>query len=145
MFKHILLPTDGSELSLKAVRLGVDLAKSCGASVLALHVVPPVQTIAYVAEMMASMEFDYAKEATGYAERYLEDARAIAGKAGVAFDRRLVFGAQPYQAILQTVSEQHCDLIVMAAHSWEGLARILMGSETHKVILKSNVPVLVCH
>jgi nucleotide-binding universal stress UspA family protein len=145
MFKHILLPTDGSELSLKAVKLGVDVAKACGSDVLALHVVPPAQTIAYVAEMMASLEFDYAKEATRYAERYLADARAIADKAGVKFDRQLVFGAQPFQAILQTAKERHCDLIVMAAHSWEGLAKILMGSETHKVILKSDVPILVCH
>jgi len=145
MFRHILLPIDGSELSLKAVRLGVDLAKTCGASVLALHVIPPVQTIAYVAEMMASIEFDYAKEATRYAERYLDDVRAIAEQAGVPFERRLMFGAPPYEAILQTVGEKKCDLIVMAAHSWQGLARILMGSETHKVILKSEVPVLVCH
>ncbi|GLQ89047.1 universal stress protein [Dyella flagellata] len=145
MFKHILLPTDGSQLSLKALRLGVNLAKSCGASVLALHAVPPVQTLAYVAEIMAAMEFDYAKEATRFAERYLEDARAIAEQAGVPFERLLLFGSQPYQAILQAAQERDCDLIVMAKHSWEGLARLLMGSETHKVILKSQVPVLVCH
>jgi nucleotide-binding universal stress UspA family protein len=145
MFKHILLPTDGSELSLKAVKLGVDLAKVCGADVLALHVIPPAQAIAYVAEMMVSLGFDYAKEATGFAERYLQDARAIADKAGVKFDSRLVFGSQAYQAIVETTKERHCDLIVMAAHSWEGLARVLMGSETHKVILKSDVPVMVCH
>lgn len=145
MFNRILLPTDGSELSLKAVRLGVDLAKACGASVIALHAVPPVQTLAYVAEIVASMEFDYAKEATRFAERYLEDARAIANKEDVPFDRVLLFGSQPYQAILQVATEQKCDLIVMAAHSWEGLARLLMGSETHKVILKAQVPVLVCH
>lgn len=145
MFKQILLPTDGSELSLKAVRLGVDLAKACCASVIALHAVPPAQTIAYVAEIMASMEFDYAKEATRFAERYLEEARAIATEAGVPFDCVMLFGEQPYQAILKTAEERKCDLIVMASHSWEGLARLLMGSETHKVMLKSSVPVLVCH
>lgn len=145
MFKRILLPTDGSELSLKAVRLGMDLAKACGASVIALHAVAPVQTLAYVAEIMASMEFDYAKEATRFAERYLEDVRTMAEQAGVPFDRLLMFGSQPYQAILQVTTERQCDLVVMAAHSWEGLARLIMGSETHKVILKSNVPVLVCH
>jgi nucleotide-binding universal stress UspA family protein len=145
MFKCILLPTDGSELSLKAVRLGVDLAKGCGASVIALHAVPPVQTLAYVAEIMAATQFDYAKEATRFAERYLEEARAIAEQAGVPFDRLLLFGSQPYQAILQTAKERQCDLIVMAAHGLEGLARLLMGSETHKVILKSQIPVLICH
>ncbi|HUB90265.1 MAG TPA: universal stress protein [Dyella sp.] len=145
MFKRILLPTDGSELSLKAIRLGVELAKSCGASVIALHVVPPVQTIAYIAEIMASVQFDYAKEATRFADRYLQDAHAIAEQAAVPFDRLLLFGSQPYEAILQTAKDRDCDLIVMAAHSWEGLARLLMGSETHKVILKSQVPVLICH
>ncbi|GLQ94031.1 universal stress protein [Dyella acidisoli] len=144
MFKQILLPTDGSELSLRAVRLGVDLAKACGASVIALHAIPPAQTIAYVAEMMAAMQFDYAKEAARLAERYLEDAHAIASEAGVPFDRVLLFGEQPYQAILKTATERACDLIVMASHSWEGLARLLMGSEVHKVMLKSPVPVLVC-
>ncbi|HUB91202.1 MAG TPA: universal stress protein [Dyella sp.] len=145
MFKRILLPTDGSELSLKAIRLGVDLAKTCGASVIALHAIPPVQTIAYMAEIMASVEFDYAKEAAHFAERYLEEARAIAEQAGVPFERVLLFGHQPHQAIMQTATERECDLIVMAAHGWQGLARLLMGSETHKVILKSPVPVLVCH
>jgi len=129
---------------MKAVRLGVDLAKSCGASVLAIHVVPPAQTIAYVAEMIASLEFDYAKEATRHAERYLDVVRTIADKAGVPFERRLVFGSQPYQAILETAAEAKCDLIAMASHGWEGVARLLMGSETHKVILKSEIPILVC-
>lgn len=145
MFKQILLPTDGSELSMKAVRLGVNLAKTCGANVIALHAVPPAQTIAYVAEIMASIEFDYAKEATRFAERYLEDVHAIATEAGVPFDRVLLFGEQPYEAILKTAAERKCDLIVMASHSWQGLARVLMGSETHKVMLKASVPVLVCH
>lgn len=145
MFKRILLPTDGSELSLKAIRLGVDIAKASGASVVALHAIPPMQTLAYMAEIMASIEFDYAKEAARFAERYLEDARTIAEQAGVPFDRLLLFGSQPYQAILQTSTERHCDLVVMAAHGWQGLARLLMGSETHKVLLKSQIPVLVCH
>jgi nucleotide-binding universal stress UspA family protein len=145
MFKRILLPTDGSKLSLKAVRLGVDLAKACGASVIAMHAVPPMQTLAYVGEIMASMEFDYAKEATRFAERYLDDVHAMAEQAGVPFDRVLIVDSQPYQAILQVVTERQCDLVAMAAHSWEGLARLLMGSETHKVILEAQVPVLVCH
>ncbi|GLQ42153.1 universal stress protein [Dyella nitratireducens] len=145
MFKRILLPTDGSELSLKAIRLGLNLAKTCNASVVALHAVPPVQSLAYMAEIVADIGFDYAKEATRFADRHLEDIRTMAEQAGVPFERLLLFGSQPYQAIVQTATDHHCDLIVMAAHSWEGLARLLMGSETHKVILKSQVPVLVCH
>lgn len=145
MFKRILLPTDGSDLSLKAVRLGVELAKCCGANVVAMHVVPPVQALPYIGEIIVAMEFDYAKEAARYAERYLDAAQAIAEKAGVAFDRQVMVGMQPYEAILRTAAEQTCDLIVMATHSWSGLTRILLGNEAHKVILKSDIPVLVCH
>lgn len=144
MFKRILLPTDGSELSLKAIHLGVDLAKICGASVVALHAVAPPQALAYMAEIMSSNAFDYATEAARVAERYLQDAAAIAKRADVPFEHVLLFDTQPYQAIVQVATERQCDLIVMAAHGWEGFARFLMGSETHKVILKSQVPVLVC-
>jgi nucleotide-binding universal stress UspA family protein len=98
-----------------------------------------------MAEIVANVGFDYAKEATHLAERHLEDVRAMAQQAGVPFERLLLFGSQPYQAIVQTAQERQCDLIVMGAHSWEGLARLLMGSETHKVIIQSSVPVLVCH
>lgn len=144
MFKHILLPTDGSELSLKAVQMGVDLAKACGASVVALYVVAPVQAIAF-AEMAVPADYDYTDEAAGRAQRYLDDAKAIAEKAGVALEQIVVYGLTPSLAILHTATDRKCDLIAMASHSRHGLSRMMMGSETHKVILKSEVPVLVCH
>jgi nucleotide-binding universal stress UspA family protein len=145
MFKHILLPTDGSELSRRAVAVGLELAATFKARVFALHVVPPFHTISYMAEMLAATEISYVEEAVARAERYLEEVRAAAKAAGVECQATYVFDDRPYQAIVQTASEQHCDLIVMASHGWRGMNRVLLGSETHKVILRSDLPVLVCH
>lgn len=144
MFKHILLPTDGSELSLRAVRLGVALAKACGASVYALHVVAPFHTIAYMAEMLAATEVVYTEEATVRAGEYIAEVQRIAAEAGVGCAGSYVFDDRPHEAILATAQEQRCDLVVMASHGWRGFTRLLLGSEVHKVLLESEIPVLVC-
>ena len=144
MFKHILLPTDGSELSLRAVNLGIELAQTCHARIYALHVAPPYHIIAYVAEMLAATEVIYTQEATAGAERYLAEVQRLAKQAGVGCDSSYVFGDHPYKAIIQAVAEQHCDLVVMASHGWRGMTRLLLGSETQKVLLESKVPVLTC-
>ena len=144
MFKHILLPVDGSDLSLRAVRLGVELAKTCGARVYALHVVAPFHTIAYMAEMLAATEVVYTKEASANAERYLADVRQRAAAAGVACESGSESDTRPYSAIVDAARKHQCDLIVMASHGWRGFDRLLLGSETHKVILNGDVPVLVC-
>lgn len=144
MFKHILLPTDGSELSLRAVRLGVELARTCGASVYALHVVAPFHTIAYMAEMLAATEVVYTEEATVRAGQYLAEVQRIATEAGVACAGSYVFDDRPHEAILAAARERHCDLVVMASHGWRGFTRLLLGSEVHKVLLESEIPVLVC-
>jgi len=144
MFKHILLPTDGSDLSLRAVRLGVELAKACGARAYALHVVAPFQTIAYMAEMLAATEIIYTEEATVRAGQYIAEVQRIATEAGVGYAGSYVFDDHPHEAILATAREQHCDLVVMASHGWRGVTRLLLGSEVHKVLLESEIPVLVC-
>lgn len=145
MFKHIILPIDGSELSLRAVKLGVELAGTCGGRVFVLHVIAPFHTVSYMAEMLAATEMSYADEAVAHANRYLDEARKVASDAGVPCDSSYVFNDHPYEAIVQTATEQHGDLIVMASHGWRGMTRLLLGSETHKVLLKSDIPVLVCH
>ena len=121
MFKRILLPTDGSELCMHGVRLGIDLARSCGASVCALE------------------------GAVQRAERHLADVRELAAKAGVPCEGSRVVGDPPSEWIVREAQQRQCDLIVMASHGWRGLSRLLLGSETHKVLLTSTVPVLVCH
>ena len=145
MFKHILVPTDGSELSLRGVKLGIDLAKSVGAGVYALHVIPPFHTFTYVSEMIAATEATYMEGAVERAERYLADVRDLAQKAGVACEGSHAISDYPSELIVQTARDRHCDLIVMASHGWRGFTKLLLGSETQKVLLTSPVPVLVCH
>jgi len=143
-FRHLLLPIDGSDLSLRAFRMGLELAKAFGAKVLALHVVPPFNSIAYMAELLAAAELSYSEQAVQSAARYLDEAKKLAKAAQVPCECHYAFGERPHQAILEAVGEHHCDLIVMATHGWHGLNRLMVGSETQKVLLLSEIPVLVC-
>lgn len=144
MFKHILLPVDGSDLSLRAAKLGIELARTCGARVYALHVVAPYHTIAYMAEMLAATEITYTQDATVHAGQYLAEVQRMAAEAGIECASSYVFNDRPHEAIITTAREQHCDLVVMASHGWRGITRLLLGSEVHKVLLQSEIPVLVC-
>lgn len=145
MFSHLLVPTDGSELSLRAVRLAIDLAKTCGARVHAVHVVRPFHAVSYLAEMLAATEQEYCRDAEARARRYLSEVGALAERAGVACDTASVVGDSPHLAIATAAKAQGCDLIVMASHGWKGWNRLLLGSETHKLMLATDIPVLVCH
>ena len=144
MFKHILLPTDGSELSLRAVDTGIALAARLGASVYAFHVIAPFPASAYFAEFVVANEPAYTQEAIANAERYLAEVRQRAEAAGVPCEGSHEIDARPYSAIVGAARKHQCDLIVMASHGWRGFDRLLLGSETHKVILNGDVPVLVC-
>ena len=145
MFKRILLPTDGSELSLHGVKLGIELASSCGASVFALHVVAPFHSVSYVAEMVMATQAVYLEGAVEHAERYLADVRDLAANAGVPCDSGHLVGDQPGEWIVHEAQHRQCDLIVMASHGRRGLDKLMLGSETQKVLQTSPVPVLVCH
>ncbi|PWK89654.1 universal stress protein [Fulvimonas soli] len=145
MFKHILLPTDGSDLSLRAVDTGIGLAAQLGAKVYAFHVVAPFPTVAYLAEMIQATQEFYTDEATRRAQRCLDEVRQRAEAAKVACTGGFEFDQRPYTAIIGAATRQGCDLIVMASHGWRGFDRLLLGSETHKVLLNTQIPVLVCH
>jgi len=144
MFKHILLPTDGSELSLRAVDTGIELAAKLGARVYAFHVIAPFPASIYFAEFVVANEPTYTREAIANAERYLTDVHQRAQAAGVPCESSHEVDARPYSAIVGAARKHQCDLIVMASHGWRGFDRLLLGSETHKVILNGDVPVLVC-
>jgi len=143
LFRRLLLPIDGSDLSLQAFSAGLEVAKSFGAAVLALHVVPPFNSIAYITEILAAAEFGYSQEAVRSASRYLDKAKAIAKEANVPCECHYAFGQHPHEAILEAANEYRCDLIVMATHGWHGLDRLMLGSETQRVVNQSGVPVLV--
>lgn len=145
MFKRILLPTDGSEVSLHGVKLGIELAKSCGASVFALHIIEPFHTISYAAEMITATQAAYMEGAVGRAEHYLAEVAELAAKAGVPCESGHVIGDPPSEWIVQEAQHRQCDLIAMASHGRRGFNKLLLGSETQKVLQTSPVPVLVCH
>ncbi len=143
MFKRILLPTDGSELSLRAVDLGLELASSLHASVYGFHVIPPTPALAYFADV-ALIDGGWILEQTeAFANRCLETIRQRAAEAGVEYESGTVVDQSPASAIVTTAQQQSCDLIVMGSHGWQGFDRLLLGSETHKVILQGLVPLLV--
>lgn len=145
MYKHILLPTDGSALSRKAVRSGILFAKEAGARVTAVHVMPP--PAADELEAWAHHDPQYAQHRQQMfrklADSFLEFARTMAAAAGVPCAATLVTGAEPYRAILDTAQAERCDLIFMASHGVKGGAAEMPGSETLKVLIHSKVPVLV--
>ena len=145
MFKHILLPTDGSRLSDRAVRSGIRFAGRIRARVTALHVVPEFKPFA---------DEGFVPLSPALKKRLDDEARARASKMLAAIARQArsrrvrcatltVASDLPYQEIIGAARKKKCDLIMMASHGRRGLSSLLLGSETSKVLLHSKVPVLV--
>jgi nucleotide-binding universal stress UspA family protein len=144
MFKNILVPTDGSERSQGAVRKAVELAKIHEARITGVHVIPDYHLlIAYEGAFDPVTEERIEEEAKTRAETYLAFVRKIAQDAGVPCDTVCETSDHPHDAILKTADARKCDLIVMTSHGRKGLAAMLLGSETRKVLTHVKIPVLV--
>lgn len=146
MFKHVLLPTDGSKLSDRAVERGLELAKFVGARVTAVHVIPEFRLMAdesFVLPTSADLKKRYEKEAKARAEKLLQKITGRAETLGVKCEGVVVLGDVPYEHIIETAKKRKCDLIMMASHGRRGLSGLLLGSETAKVLTHSKIPVLV--
>jgi len=146
MFRHVLVPTDGSDLSAKAVAQAIELAKSVNASVTALHAYPeyhPMILYEYVGPIDAMNRQDYLRAAKSTAERYLADVTKAAEAVGVQANGVALVSDQPHEAIIKAAKKGKCDLIVMASHGRRGVAGLLLGSVTQKVLTHSTIPVLV--
>ncbi|TLY51291.1 MAG: universal stress protein [Gammaproteobacteria bacterium] len=143
MFKHILVPTDGSQLSEKAVKEAVALAKEAHAKVTALHVIPKFHALTYHTEMLEATQSEYAMSAAEHAKDYLGFAESIAKAAEVDCDTVTTTSDHPFKGIIETAKKNDCDLILMASHGRHGIEGFLLGSETQKVLAHSDVPVLV--
>ena len=144
MFKNILIPTDGSEQSQRAVRMGVELAKLHQARITGIHVIPDYHLlIAYEGAFDPVTEERIEEEARARAESYLAFVRSTSEAAGVSCDTVCETSDHPYDAILKTADAKNCDLILMTSHGRKGLAAVLLGSETRKVLTHTSVPVLV--
>jgi nucleotide-binding universal stress UspA family protein len=148
MYRHIMIPTDGSELAHRAVVHGLSLAKAVGAKVTVLTVEASFNVYDVPASrvnLMTAAFDEYAKHAREHATSILDGIANEAKAAGVQFETLQVIQDHPYEAIVATAKEKGCDLIVMASHGRSGLAAVLLGSVTTKVLTHTTIPVLVCH
>jgi len=143
LFKHILIPTDGSDLSRKAVLYGVQLAKESGAKVTGLTLSEPYHVATMDAVLVSFGQDEYEQQSRRVSEKALEQVRMAADAAGVACDTIGETHDQPYRAIIDAARAKGCDLIVMASHGRRGISALLLGSETVKVLTHSTIPVLV--
>ena len=145
MFKNILIPTDGSPLSQKAVVQGVALAKSVGAKVTAFFAAPPATPIVYRNNLpvgYATTE-EHQRMIEKTAARYLEFVERAAKKERVPCETVLVTSDYPEDDILKIAQKKKCDLIVMATHGRGGMRGVFIGSVTQKVLNRSKIPVMV--
>ena len=145
MYKHLLVPTDGSTLSDKAVVQALGLAKAIGARVTAMHVSPDYPPPMYMEGVILNPipRREYAKQAKADAAQVLDRVAKKAATAGVACDTLHIIAAAPWEAIIAAARKGKCDVILMASHGRRGLAALLLGSETVRVLTHSKVPVLV--
>jgi nucleotide-binding universal stress UspA family protein len=143
MYKHVLIPTDGSDLSAKAEAAGLTLAKALDAKATALTVTQPFQFIGTEPMMLVASEPEYEKAQAARAEKTLERVKATAAAIGVPVETVRAVNGRPFEAIINTAKERGCDVVFMASHGRSGVAGLLLGSETTKVLTHSKVPVLV--
>lgn len=146
MYKHILVPTDGSKLSLKALKTAAGLARTLKARVTAIYVMapytPPMESEA-VAFYPAYSARGYEQHMRKVADKAIAKAKLAIG-AGIKFEGVTEFHGAPWESIVKAAGKRKCDLIVMASHGRRGLVGVLLGSETQKVLTHSKTPVLVC-
>ena len=148
MYRHILIPTDGSELAEHAVTNGLALAKSVGAKVTVIIVEDPFDWLSVPESRAAQRQsLDKLAKHNEQVEKHitsvLSRAADAAEKAGVPCDTMRVANARPYEAIIAAAADKDCDLIVMTSHGRGGLSAVVLGSVTNKVLTHTKTPVLV--
>ena len=148
MYRHILVPTDGSELSLKAAQTAARLCKELHAKMTAVYVIPPynppsgAEGAMFWPDQFTPERYKALSEKA--ATMALEKVKTEAASAKVDCETMFLTKLHAWQGIIDTAKGKHCDLIVMASHGRKGIEGILMGSETTKVLTHSSTPVLVC-
>jgi nucleotide-binding universal stress UspA family protein len=143
----MLLPNDGSDASKKAVKKGVEFAKSIGATVVGFFSPEDYRAYLfseYVPPHMLSQE-EFEANAKKAAQKYLAFVEKTAKAAGVPYEAHFLPGTAPWEAIIEAARKKRCDLIFMASHGRSGLVGLLLGSQTQKVLAHAKIPVLVYH
>ncbi len=143
MYRHILVPTDGSALSMTAVQNAMAFARDAGAKVTVLTVLEPFQIFSMDSTQLSDTKAEYETHARQAADRHLAEAGSAAKALGVPHELVQVTQALPWKAIIDVAKDEQCDLIAMASHGRRGAAALILGSETVKVLTHSTIPVLV--
>jgi len=143
MYKHILVPTDGSDLSNRAVVEAVAFARSIGARITLLTVSPAFHPTGYDPFVVTASPHEWERAHQARARQILDDAQSRAVAAGVPNEVIAAVNDTPWQAIIETARQRECDLVFMASHGRRGVAGMLLGSETQRVLTHCKVPVLV--
>lgn len=145
VYHHLLVPSDGTQLSLRALDQALALAKALGSQVTLLHVQPPLPVpLVGMGDMLDPSTVDsLSQTAEKESARILQEGQAAGQAAGVALRTEVVKQDLPYRAIVEAAKRHGCDLIVMASHGRKGLSGLLIGSETQRVLLHAPIPVLV--
>jgi nucleotide-binding universal stress UspA family protein len=145
MFKHLLVPTDGSDLSQEAAKKAVSFAKESGARITAMFAKPeyPVTYYGEGALIDPTTPEKFAELAEQQALQNLSFVENLCREAGVDYSKQSLTNDVPYEAIIEAATRSGCDLIFMASHGRRGFSGLLLGSETNKVLTHSKIPVLV--
>jgi nucleotide-binding universal stress UspA family protein len=145
MFKHILIPTDGSPVAAKAIQAGVALAKEMGAAVTAYYAIEPPPTHIYGEGRLADKRWveELERRTREIAQRSVDEVSEAAKAAGVPCDAVVDKLVHPYKGIIDAAIEKKCDVIFMGSHGQRGLTGLLIGSVTQQVLTHSKIPVLV--
>ena len=143
MYKHILIATDGSEIAGKAVSHGVDLAKAIGATLSAVTVTEPLETIVEVETMGLIRASDYDKQCEESANKILSSVTSAAKTAGIECNVSHELNRRPYEGIIEAAKKAGADLIVLGSHGRRGIEGLLIGSEANKLLTHTKIPALV--
>ncbi len=145
MFKNILIPVDGSTISRKAAQKGIALARATGARVTGFHVAPAYKFSLHADYLPADFvpPDEFAGKSKAIAKRHLEVVKKSAEAAGVAYGGYYATSDFPADAIVKAAKKYKCDAIFMASHGRTGLSKLILGSETNKVLANTRIPVIV--
>jgi nucleotide-binding universal stress UspA family protein len=142
MFKHILVPTDGSDLSKKAIDGAIELARTVGARITAYACLPQYPYSPY-ADVVIELPGDFQTRSEREARAHLDEVEEAARGAGVSCDSCVSVHSSPYVGIIEAAENCGCDVIFMASHGRRGLGSLLIGSETQRVLTHTKIPVIV--
>jgi nucleotide-binding universal stress UspA family protein len=143
MYKHILIATDGSEIASKAMAQGIELAKEISATLSAVTVTEPYETVVVVDTIAIIFPADYNKQCEARANKILSVATSAAEAAGIGCDVLHVQNRWPYEGVIEAAEKVGADLIVVGSHGRRGIEGLLLGSQTTKLLTHTKVPALV--